>query len=380
MSDSSSVYKNAVLGVFTREVKVKLPLVIAGAYSMVALMQAWYGTQDNPYQPVFKDSFKTKKGPEALAEFYQAEELLHIIAVHPIFFRLFMDKVDVDPNEMTEDTALLNPAEKEGSAGAEAETHLNVKYLGMEVSFEIIQQEEEIDGEDVITHFCRYERFIDWVPILSEFGRKILLWDQTWRFEFNRLEDGDYEVTHLCTKFTGPFPIRIIIWFHQRYVIWACEKYINGTDFGDEDADMDKQQAIIANIPAHTVKEFVSTLVDEKAKKVEAIRNDRLAEYEEIQEAERELKALKKWMYNPSSDMKILKRKVAAPGKGGPQENAQLMVQDKQAQKALATALKDAKSNKVINSALKDLKSQDLQYAEKESKAPPMWKKDLARL
>ena len=62
----------------------------------------------------------------------------------------------------------------------------------MEVSFEIIQQEEEIDGEDVITHFCRYERFIDWVPILSEFGKKILLWDQTWKFEFDRLEDGDY--------------------------------------------------------------------------------------------------------------------------------------------------------------------------------------------
>jgi hypothetical protein len=250
------------------------------------------------------------------------------------------------------------------------------------VSFEIIQQEEEIDGEDVITYFCRHERVIDWFPILSEFGKKILLWDQTWKFEFTRLEDGDYEVTHLCTKFIGPFPIRIIIWFHQRYVLWACEKYINQTDFGIEDADMDKQQAIIANIPAHTVKEFISTLASEKAKKVEAMRNDRMAEYEEVQEAERELKALKKWMYNPSSDMKVLKRNVAAPGKGGPQENSQLVVKDKQAQKALATAMKDAKTNKVISSALKDLQAQDLQYAEKERKEKPLWKqnKDLARL
>lgn len=268
-SDSISVYQNALKenvweGFFAREIKVKLPFVLAGAYSMVALMQAWYGTQDNPYQPVFEGSFKTRKPPEALAEFYQAEELLHIIAVHPLFFRLFMDKVDVDPTEMTEETALLNPKEQEGSEGPEAETHLNVKYLGMEVSFEIIQQEEEIDGEDVVTYFCRHERFIDWMPIVSEFGRKILLWDQTWKFEFRRLEDGMYEVMHKCTKFYGPFPIRIIIWFHQRYVLWACEKYINGTDFGDEEADADKQQAIIQNIPAHTVSEFITTLTNEK--------------------------------------------------------------------------------------------------------------------
>ena len=56
------------------------------------------------------------------------------------------------------------------------------------------------------------------VPFLNEWGRKILLWDQTWKFEMNRLEDGRYEVKHVCTKFQGPFPIRLIIWLHQRYV------------------------------------------------------------------------------------------------------------------------------------------------------------------
>jgi hypothetical protein len=384
MSDSVSVYQNAlrvniIEGFFARQVKVKLPFVIAGAYSMVALMQAWYGTQDNPNQPVFEGSFKTKKNPAALAEFYQAEELLHIIAVHPIFFRLFMDKVDVDPNEMTEDTALLKHEEAVGSEGPGAETHLSVKFLGMEVSFEVIQQEEEIDGEDVVTSFCRHERFIDWVPILSEFGKKILLWDQTWKFEFNRLEDGDYEVRHVCTRFLGPFPIRIIIWFHQRYVLWACEKYINGTDFGDEEADMDKQQAIMANIPAHAVNEFISTLAAEKAKKVDAMRNDRMAEYQKLEEAERELKALRKWMYNPASDMKLLKRNVSTPGAvGAKQSNTQLVVGDKQAQEAVAVAMRDAKSNKAISSALQDLEKKSEEFAAKGE--VPIWKRDLGRM
>jgi len=219
------------------------------------LLQAWYGTQDNPYQPVFEESFVTKKDPEALVEFYEAEELLHIIAVHPIFFDLFMSKVDFDTAEMTEETALLPTKEAEGTAGVEAEVHLNVKTLGMEVSFEIIKTEEEIDGEEVLTHFCRHERFIDWVPFLNEWGTKLMLWDQTWKFEFDRLESGEYKVTHKCTKFAGPFVVRFIVWLHQKYVIWACEQYINKTDFGKEDADMDDQQWIIANIPFHIAKE-----------------------------------------------------------------------------------------------------------------------------
>merc|ERR1719235_2252785 len=286
VADSVGVYKkgfhdNIIVpftNLMTYEVKMsgtsfgQLPLVLLSGCSVVALLQTWYGTQDNPYQPVFEESFTTKCDPEALVEFYEAEELLHIIAVHPIFFDLFMSKVDFDTAEMSEETALLPTMEAEGTAGVEAEVHLNVKTLGMEVSFEIIKLEDEIDGEEVMTHFCRHERFIDWFPILNELGTKILLWDQTWKFEFNRLENGDYEVMHKCTKFTGPFPIRIIIWFHQRYVLWACEKYINGTDFGNEEADMDKQQAIISNIPAHTVKEFISTLTAEKQKKVEAMR------------------------------------------------------------------------------------------------------------
>lgn len=244
------------------------------------LLQAWYGTQDNPYQPVFEEKFVTKKDPEAIVDFYQAEELLRIIAVHPIFFNLFMNKVDFDTQEMTEETALLMANEAQGTAGAEAEVHLNVKGLGMEVSFEIIKQEEEIDGEEVLTHFCRHERFIDWVPFLNELGTKILLWDQTWKFMLNRLENGDYEVTHKCTKFTGPFPIRGIVWLHQKYVIWACEKYINKTDFGLEDADIDQQHELLANAPAHMAKAYAGLgLTAEQRKAIVAMYEDPNTEF-----------------------------------------------------------------------------------------------------
>jgi hypothetical protein len=281
------VYKKGVqdnvvspfIRLMTYEVPVHLPFVLLGGCSVVALMQAWYGTQDNPYQPVFEEKFITKKNPEALTEFYEAEELLHIIAMHPIFFSVFMNKVDFDTKEMTEETALLPTSEAEGTAGVEAEVHLNVKTLGMEVSFEIIKQEEEIDGEEVITHFCRHERFIDWVPILNELGTKLMLWDQTWKFEFDRLESGEYQVTHKCTKFSGPFPVRLVVWFHQKYVIWACEKYINKTDFGIEDADIDYQQQIIANIPVHLAKEYTGVDTMKQRKDILAMQEDPNAEF-----------------------------------------------------------------------------------------------------
>jgi hypothetical protein len=287
VADSMGVYKKGVqdnimmpfIRLMTYEVPVQLPFAILGGCSVVALMQAWYGTQDNPYQPVFEESFITKKNPEALTEFYEAEELLHIIAVHPIFFNLFMNKVDFDTKEMTEETALLKAHEAEGTAGAEAEVHLNVKTLGMEVSFEIIKDEEEIDGEEGLKHFCRHERFIDWVPILNELGTKIMLWDQTWKFEFDRLENGEYKVTHKCTKFAGPFPVRAIVWLHQKYVIWACEKYVNKTDFGDEDADIDFQQQILANIPVHLAKEYSGVDTMQQRKDILAMHEDPNTEF-----------------------------------------------------------------------------------------------------
>jgi hypothetical protein len=286
-ADSAGVYKkglqdnliNPVYRLMTYEVPVQLPFLFLGGCSLVALMQAWYGTQDNPYKPVFSEKFITKKNIDSLVEFYEAEELLHIIAVHPFFFKLFIDKVDFDPNTMTEETALLKHEEAAGTAGLEGEVHLNVKHLGMEVSFEIIKQEEEIDGEEVLTHFCRHERFIDWFPILNELGTKILMWDQTWKFEFDRLEDGSYEVKHVCTKFAGPFPVWLVVWLHQKYVIWACERYVNKTDFGDEEADIDYQHQIMGNIPVHLAKEWTGIDTMQQRKDIIAMQEDPKTEF-----------------------------------------------------------------------------------------------------
>ena len=138
---------------------VPFPFVLWGGHTT---LQYYFGSQDD----FFKGSFITEKDLDALAEFYQAEDLLKIIAIHPILFNFFMDKVDPDAAEPHEDTALLS---LEG-------THFRVKSLGMDVSFEIIQQEEEIDGETKPTSFMRHERFIDWVPLINDwFNIKIML-------------------------------------------------------------------------------------------------------------------------------------------------------------------------------------------------------------
>merc|ERR1719160_1434723 len=108
---------------FTMKVAVPVPFVLWGGH---ITLQYYFGNQDD----FFKGSFITEKDLDALAEFYQAEDLLKIIAIHPILFNFFMDKVDPDAAEPHEDTALLSLEE----------THFRVKSLGMDVSFEIIQQ------------------------------------------------------------------------------------------------------------------------------------------------------------------------------------------------------------------------------------------------
>merc|ERR1719160_2446026 len=119
----------------------------------------------------------------------------------------------------------------------------------------------------------------------------------------------------VCTKFQGPFPVRLIIWLHQRYVIWACERFINTTDFGLDPeehpgADMEKLHPIMANIPLHVAKEFFDTVMEEKGKKVEALRNDPLTDADQLEDEEKEYEILKQWKYDPiSGGMKMIKKK-----------------------------------------------------------------------
>jgi hypothetical protein len=182
-----------------------------------------------------------------------------------------------------------------------------------------------------------------------------MLWDQTWKFEMNRLEDGRYEVKHVCTKFQGPFPVRLIIWLHQRYVIWACARFINTTDFGNEDADMDVLHPIMANIPLHVAKEFMETVTEEKGKKIEAMRNDPLADDQELEDEEKEYEILKQWKYDPiSGGMKMIKKRVVVPGSVTGM-GAAFKVKDKSSKDAMAVAMKEAKTNKKVKAAVQEM-------------------------
>jgi len=67
---------------FRKDVLVPVPLAFFFVHST---LQCYLGTQDD----FFYGSFITKKDPDAIAELYQAEDLLKIIAMHPSFFSSF---------------------------------------------------------------------------------------------------------------------------------------------------------------------------------------------------------------------------------------------------------------------------------------------------
>jgi hypothetical protein len=209
-----------MLSLMKSNIMVPMPMVLFGVFCFNGTLQSYFGTGKD----FFYHSYVTKKSPDDIVELYQAEDLLKIIAGHPIFFKLFMDKVVVGETPATEKEAMLSVEE----------SRMDVKTLGMEVAFEITDQEEEVDGETMRT-FKRYERFTDFFPILNEWGFKVLLWDQTWTYGFRCRPDGTTEIYHHGHDFYGPWPIRLIVQLHQRYVIWACERLVNSEAFGTED-------------------------------------------------------------------------------------------------------------------------------------------------
>lgn len=336
---------NRVWGLFRRKVALPLPIVLGGAYATHFLLQEHFGTADD----FFESKFITTKDPGPIAEFYQAEDLLRIIAIHPFLFDLFMNQVVPDTEAATEETALLSTEE----------THINVHLLGMEVSFEIIETEEEIDGEEVITSFIRHERFVDWVPLLNEIGYKMMLWDQTWKYGFERLPDGTYEVYHSCESYKGPWPIRLIVVLHQRYVAWACQRFINGDSFGTEDPDLDAQQEELANIPADVVKRFLHKLQAEKEHALESKRKMRGYCAVALKKEEAALAKLKEVAKTAGSKVKLAKRRIEHPFGLSQSNNAaakkKLVVSDADTQAVIAAAMKDAKGNHAVKAAVDEL-------------------------
>jgi len=221
-----------LLGLMKGHVILPMPVAAFGFFAVNNLVQDYFGTGKD----FFHGSFTTRKDPDDIAEFYQAEDLLKVVAGHPFFFRLFMDKVVVGDTPVEENEALL----------CVDESRMTVKNLGMEVAFEITDQEEDFEGKTIRT-FTRHERFLDYIPVLNDWGFKVLLWDQTWTYGFRCHEGGLVEVYHHGNDFYGPWPVRLIVQLHQRYVLWACNRLINSEAFGnDEDGFWaDKKQEML---------------------------------------------------------------------------------------------------------------------------------------
>lgn len=315
-------------------------------------MQHYFGSSDD----FFHGKFITDKSPDDLAEFYQAEDLLKIIAVHPFFFNLFMNKVDPDTEMPKEDTALLSLDE----------THFRVRLLGMEVSFEIIEKEEVIDGETMVTSFMRHERFIDYVPFLADLGFKQLLWDQTWVYGFKRLDDGTFEVYHHGKKFYGPWLIRLIVFFHQYYVLWGCEKYINHGAFGTE--DIDEQQEELACLPLHVFREFVTKLRAEKERSLEVLKSDPHLDHSAILSTTEAVDKLKRLSELDESTIAVAKRAGATGSQARPVA-MKMVAGDAATQEALTAALKDEKGER--DRAVQAMVKQVMRHPELEYKERP---------
>lgn len=321
----------------TTRAAVPLPLVLwAGSTTL----QHYFGSEDN----FFEGRFKTTKDLDDLAEFYQAEDLLRIIAVFPFLFNLFMNKVVADTETPSEESALLSPEE----------THFRVSMVGMEVSFEIIQHEEEIDGESKPTSFMRHERFIDWVPVLADFGYKTVLWDQTWVYGFDRQEDGTVEVYHRGEKFEGPWPVRMIVFLHQYYVLWACEKYINGDAFGTE--DLDKQQEQMACMPLHVFKRFVRRVRADKEKALKALRDDPKPDSAAIANMKGQVDQLLELESREQASIALARRK-AASGSVAAKSSVKVVAEDAATQEVLKSVMMDEKGfrDKYVLEAVKEV-------------------------
>lgn len=313
----------------TMKVMVPMPLVLFGGS---VTLQYYIGSSDD----FFYGSFITNKDPaeypdlaDALAEFYQAEDLLKIIAIHPIIFDIFMNKVEPDASETDEHNQLLSVEE----------TRFKVKSLGMDVSFEIIQTEEEIDGEDKLTTFQRHERFIDYVPLVDEwFNFKVMLWDQVWTYGFERTPEGQYKVYHHGEKFHGPWPVRIIVFFHQYYVLWGCEKFINGQAFGTE--DLDRQHEELACIPLTAYKDMMKKLEDETVKTISDLKGKRVQDRAKIADELKKLEKLKELQDRDKSTISVAKR----PGGTGSMARSmtvKVIAQDKETEKVINQAMSD---------------------------------------
>ena len=179
------------------------------------------GIAAQPYLGNQKDFFSHKfivekgKDPDAIVDFYSTEEFLQILGIFPFAISFVLAGVKWEEDR---------------------ENAMNVWNM-MNISFDITDKEEEIDGETVTTYFNKRERFVNYIP-----GTKILLWDQVHNFGFRRKSDGRIEVEHQGESFYGPWPVSFVVRLHAMYVIWAVQRHINSPLFGSEDLEAVEEQ------------------------------------------------------------------------------------------------------------------------------------------
>lgn len=181
---------------------------------------------------------------------------------------------------------------------------------------------------------------------------KVLLWDQTWKYEFRRVEAGRVEVRHHATRFRGPWPVGLAVLLHQRYVLWACERYLNSDVFGSEDSDA--QQEYLARVPLRTVQAFLRQLRDEKARALEAQRKDPRETAAAVARTEAQLDTLARLEQAPPP-VAVARRAVAA---AGALDAASLkLVAGAEMHEVLAAAREDARRNAAVGAAVDTLRS-----------------------
>jgi len=218
----------------------------------------------------FEHKFVTKKNPDDIVDFYSTEDFLQILGVFPIAISFVLAGVEWD---------------------TERENTMSV-HNAMEISFTLEEREEETaDGEKVVAFFQKRERFKNYVPFT-----KFLMWDQVQCYGYNRREDGTCEVFHRGENFYGPMPVRVLVWLHSYYVIWATEKHINSPAFGV--ADLEAQEHQRSNIPLHALKDFVHRL--SLAQQI-MIESGKLAAGASTEDAEKSLKRLQRLKENPTT-------------------------------------------------------------------------------
>jgi len=278
----------------------------------------------------FEHKFITDKNPDAIVDFYSTEDFLQILGVFPFAIRFVLAGVEWD---------------------LERENTMSV-HNAMEISFSITEREEDTeDGSTVVAFFQKRERFKNYIPFTP-----FLMWDQVQCYGYNRRDDGKCEIFHRGEIFNGPFPIRLLVQLHARYVIWATRKHINSPAFGGDDLEVQEHQR--SNVPLHVVKDFFHRLA--VAQKL-ALETGKLAAGAETEKAEQTLKVLQKLHTDPS--MAYINKKSNLK-----RTTSQLEMADPEAQAVVDAVLRSLGKTKeghdVAKAALDELMRQEVKLAE----------------